>query len=157
MPSKARVVSIFGHYKMALWFAVICTLLLSLLSSVEKLRVNIEDTAFAVATKRIHDRANLYKQQWVLSGQPEQLTIDGHAVNFSSNGWVKPTNGDEFDLCLSWFWVLYPERVVIDETPSSVENFSELNSYRCDYVFSQGKRIRIELVEGKFSIDIIDR
>ncbi|MBU2898769.1 MSHA biogenesis protein MshF [Vibrio hepatarius] len=141
------------RFRLVIWLVAISILLLSLFSVVEKLQADMGETAFLLASKRIIERAGFYKQQWVLKGQPEQLDIDRQKILFSSNGWVLPIGEDRTSSCQFWFALLYPKQRVLDETPVRVVESSELDNYRCNYIFAQGKQIQVQLVEGKFSVD----
>ncbi|WP_216602238.1 MSHA biogenesis protein MshF [Vibrio pectenicida] len=139
--------------RLVIWLVAISILLLSLLSVVEKLQADMNETAFLLASKRMIERAGFYKQQWVLKGQPEQLEIEGQQIIFSSSGWVLPIGDKSISSCQFWFALLYPEQRVLDESPVRVVEHSELDNYRCNYIFAQGNQIQVQLVESKFSVD----
>ncbi|WP_341661259.1 MSHA biogenesis protein MshF [Vibrio sp.] len=154
MLSKADMVISPDRSRLVLWLVVICVLLVSLLTAVEKLQKDMDETAFLLASKRMLDRAGFYKQQWVLKGQPEQLEIEGQQIIFSSSGWLLPLGDQRKASCQAWFELLYPEQRVLDEAPNQVIERTIAGHYDCEYVFSKDRQIRVQLVEGKFSIGI---
>lgn len=154
MLSKVDMVISLDRSRLVLWLVVICVLLLSLLTAVEKLQSDMDETAFQLASKRMLERAGFYKQQWMLKGQPKQLEIEGVKIIFSSSGWLLPTNNDKTPSCQSWLKLLYPEQRVLDEIPQQIIERFDTGHYDCKYVFAQGRQIRVQLVEDKFSIGI---
>ena len=154
MLSKVDMVISPDRSRLVLWLVVICVLLLSLLTAVEKLQSDMDETAFQLASKRMLERAGFYKQQWILKGQPKQLEIEGLQIIFSPSGWLLPKNNNKTSSCQSWFKLLYPEQRVLDEIPQQIVERFDTGHYDCKYVFDQGRQIRVQLVEGKFSIGI---
>ena len=154
MLSKVDMVISPDRSRLVLWLVVICVLLLSLLTAVEKLQSDMDETAFQLASKRMLERAGFYKQQWMLKGQPNQLEIEGLKIIFSPNGWLLPKNNNKTSSCQSWFKLLYPEQRVLDEIPQQIIERFDTGYYDCKYVFAQGRQIRVQLVEDKFSIGI---
>ncbi|WP_114787469.1 MSHA biogenesis protein MshF [Vibrio tetraodonis] len=154
MLSKVDMVISPDRSRLVLWLVVICVLLLTLLTAVEKLQRDMYETAFQLASKRMLERAGFYKQQWMLKGQPDQLEIEGLQIVFSPSGWLLPTNNENTSSCQSWFKLLYPEQRVLDEIPQQIIERFDTGYYDCKYVFAQGRQIRVQLVEGKFSIGI---
>ena len=154
MLSKVDMVISPDRSRLVLWLVVICVLLLSLLTAVEKLQSDMDETAFQLASKRMLERAGFYKQQWILKGQPKQLEIEGLQIIFSPSGWLLPKNNNKTSSCQSWFKLLYPEQRVLDEIPLQIIERFDTGYYDCKYVFAQGRQIRVQLEEDKFSIGI---
>lgn len=86
MLSKVDMLISPDRSRLVLWLVVICVLLLSLLTAVEKLQRDMSETAFQLAGKRMLERAGFYKQQWMLKGQPDQLEIEGLQIIFHPAG-----------------------------------------------------------------------
>ena len=140
--------------RLVLWLLAIIILMMSFVLVLEKLEKDVDDAAFLVASKRIIERASFYKQQWMLKGQQKILTIGEENLTFSKTGWVLPEKLGNSNQCESWLSTLYPEQRIMDSIPLKVVNRSELNSYRCDYIYNQEKSIHIQLVDNKFTVSV---
>lgn len=79
--------------RLILWALVVCSLIAALLMAWQPVNRELENTALALANKRIIERANTYKQEWLLRGRPESLEFDGKVLTFSASGWVFPREG----------------------------------------------------------------
>ena len=110
MLSKVDMVISPDESRLVLWLVVICVLLLSLLTAVEKLQRDMDETAFQLASKGECLKEQGFKQQWILKGQPKQLEIEGLQIIFSPSGWLLPKNNNKTSSCQSWFKLLYPEQ-----------------------------------------------
>ncbi|MCG9680721.1 MSHA biogenesis protein MshF [Vibrio sp. Isolate24] len=140
--------------RFVVWLLVIIILILSFVLIIEKLEEDVDDAAFLLASKRMIERASFYKQQWMLNGQREHLVVDTENLLFSKHGWVIPNREQTRTACESWFSLLYPEQRVLGVAPSKVVERSELNNYRCEYIFNYGKSIHIQLVDNNFTVSV---
>jgi MSHA biogenesis protein MshF len=78
--------------RFVIWSVVILFLIVGLLSAWETVEEEATNTALIVASKRILEQANLYKQQYILKGN--QLKKDSEQSRvYSRTGWVKPIQG----------------------------------------------------------------
>ncbi|KJY71759.1 MSHA biogenesis protein MshF [Vibrio coralliilyticus] len=140
--------------RLVLWLLAIIILMMSFVLVMEKLGKDVDDAAFLLASKRIIERATFYKQQWMLQGQHERLAIGEESLRFSKAGWVLPELSGNSSPCNSWLSILYPEQRIMDSIPVKVVNRSELNNYRCDYIYNQEKSIHIQLVDNRFTVSV---
>ena len=140
--------------RLVVWLSTIIILLLSFVLVLEKLEQDVDDAAFLLASKRIIERASFYKQQWMLKGQRESLIVENQSLVFSETGWVLPKTSEKNKQCMYWLSLLYPKLSILDSMPLKVVNRSELNNYQCDYVYTQGKSIHIQLVDNTFTVSV---
>ncbi|CAM2812435.1 MSHA biogenesis protein MshF [Vibrio neptunius] len=140
--------------RLVVWLSTIIILLLSFVLVLEKLEQDVDDAAFLLASKRIIERASYYKQQWMLKGQRERLIVENQSLVFSETGWVLPKISEKNKQCMSWLSLLYPKLSILDSIPLKVVNRSELNNYQCDYIYTQGKSIHIQLVDNTFTVSV---
>ncbi|KJY92125.1 MSHA biogenesis protein MshF [Vibrio neptunius] len=140
--------------RLVVWLSTIIILLLSFVLVLEKLEQDVDDAAFLLASKRIIERASFYKQQWMLKGQRESLIVENQSLVFSETGWVLPKMSEKNKQCMAWLSLLYPKLSILDSMPLKVVNRSELNNYQCDYVYTQGKSIHIQLVDNTFTVSV---
>ncbi|MBN3493508.1 MSHA biogenesis protein MshF [Vibrio neptunius] len=140
--------------RLVVWLSTIIILLLSFVLVLEKLEQDVDDAAFLLASKRIIERASFYKQQWMLKGQRESLIVENQSLVFSETGWVLPKMSEKNKQCMYWLSLLYPKLSILDSMPLKVVNRSELNNYQCDYIYTQGKSIHIQLVDNTFTVSV---
>lgn len=141
--------------RFAVWAITIMVLLLALLVSWHKIEREASGTALEVASKRILERANFYKQQWLLAKQPQQLVIGQNVIHYTATGWVKPVNADNNLDCEYWLALLYQERQVLGNLPNKTHENSTSSSFQCKYYFEDSGAITIDLIGGKFNVDAI--
>ncbi|EPZ5904082.1 MSHA biogenesis protein MshF [Vibrio fluvialis] len=102
--------------RLILWALVVCSLIAALLMAWQPVNRELENTALALANKRIIERANTYKQEWLLRGRPESLEFDGKVLTFSASGWVFPREGGKVDCSMLLNW-LYPDEKILNSLP----------------------------------------
>lgn len=146
MPSAANVTPRF-----ALWLMVVL-LLMSQLLLWQNLEPEAEQAAFAVVSKRMLERANAYKEYWLLNGYPSQAMLKGKKVRFSDAGWVQPPGPDR-DGCAQWFTLLHPEQRVFNQNYQKVERIELSFGYQCRYLFDKGRQIDLRLEHNRLSVD----
>ncbi|MDC5847640.1 MSHA biogenesis protein MshF [Vibrio europaeus] len=150
MPLKANLISYIERSRFAIWLLVIVCLIMSFTLVWQSVVKEANQSAFLLASQRIVERASYYKQQWLLSGQQNEITIEGRTLNYTSMGWIKPL-GDRLHVdCLLWLDTLYPQHEVLGNKPVAVENKTTANNYHCDYLYSDDRLISITLMDNRF-------
>jgi MSHA biogenesis protein MshF len=147
MPSVAKVTPRF-----ALWLLLVLLLLMSQLQLWQELEPEAEQAAFAVVSKRMLERANLYKEYWLLNGYPSQAVLEGRKVRFSDAGWVQAPEVDKAG-CVEWFSQLHPDQLVFNQNYQKVELFELSFGYQCRYLFDKGRHIDLRLEHNRLSVD----
>lgn len=138
------------------WILVILSLLAVLLTVWQSLSREIQRTAFEVANGRIIERANVYKQEWLLRGKPQRSEIDGDWIEFSPHGWPYPHLNDQLDnavdcpALLAW---LYPDVRIVNQPPV-VTGTTLSNGYDCVFEYPGGNTLQIQLKNNRFSSQI---
>jgi len=137
-----------------IWLLVILVLVLAFMLIWKDIEQEASDTALALVSKRLVDRASYFKQQWLLAKQPETLTIEGKQIVYSHMGWVKPINEAQQVDCEFWLEVLYQEKRVFESLPEKITDNSEGSNFRCEYFYSRGHALSMELKQDKFSVGV---
>lgn len=136
--------------RFVIWTVVILFLIIGLLSAWESVEEDATNTALIVASKRILEQANLFKQQYLLKGV-EQESDSEHSKNYSRTGWVMPTQGSEVD-CNYWLDQLYPPKSILGLNLPRVEDQSDNIQFHCTYHYSDKYQIDILLKSERFSV-----
>ncbi|MGF1909082.1 MSHA biogenesis protein MshF [Vibrio kasasachensis] len=140
--------------RFAVWLVLLITLLFAFVVSWQKVEQEANETALAVASKRIVERANYYKQQWILSGQPQRLTLAQKLIRYSHSGWAKPINLANKVDCNYWLELFYEEERVLDSLPIKINDNSMQSNFQCEYIYTQESAIMISLIDNKFSVGV---
>ncbi|MFA0133810.1 MSHA biogenesis protein MshF [Vibrio splendidus] len=136
--------------RFVIWSVVILFLIIGLISAWETVEEEATNTALIVASKRILEQANLYKQQYILKGN--QLKKDSEQSRvYSRTGWVKPIQGADRD-CDYWLEQLYPQQSILGLSSPSVEDKSDNIQFHCLYHYSDKYQIDILLKKERFSV-----
>lgn len=145
--------SIISVPRVAIWLAVIVALLAFLNFNWHKVDQKAESTTFDVVVGQMNERANGYRQQWLVNKQPDVLSVAKQTVHYDHNGWVKPINGNRVD-CDWWLSLLYPNLGwgYVD-TPKSILKSDGL-VYQCQYQFENNKVLNLKLSDKKLSITV---
>lgn len=152
----------------AIWLFLVLILLLSFLFIWKSIEQEANQTAFAVARNRIVESANIYKQNWLLKGQPLILNIGGQQLTMSKAGWVLPLFNNETMVsdeaqvkgespmlnCQHWLHLLYPDEKVLESRLVAIDAKVETNQYQCRYHYSQKQVITIEILSDKFTVSV---
>lgn len=154
MPSKGNLLANLERSRWVIWLVVLLVILLAFTMAWNKVEREASDTALVVASKRILERANYYKQQWLLSGQPKRLSIEGDSLSFTHNGWVIPQKTPYKTDCRYWLEVLYPESKVLESLPTKITDNSSALDFSCHYSYSDEHAIYVELKNNKFSVSV---
>lgn len=149
-----------------IWLFLVLILLLSFLFVWKSIEQEANQTAFAVARNRIVESANLYKQNWLLKGQPLILNMDGQQLTMSKAGWVLPLFNNDATVideakdeppmlnCQHWLHLLYPDEKVLESRVVAIDAKIETNQYQCRYHYSQKQVITIEILSDKFTVSV---
>lgn len=141
--------------RLVIWLLLVIILIMTYSMVWQDVEHQADDAAFAVASKRIVERASYYRQQWLLAKQPTSLTIEQRKVHFSAKGWVLPLNEQGDVDCAYWYRVLYPEERVLRQTPQHISDESDLRGYICHYDYSSDQTIVMSLKNGKFLTKVV--
>ncbi|MGI9889514.1 MSHA biogenesis protein MshF [Vibrio chagasii] len=136
--------------RFVIWTVVILFLIIGLLSAWESVEEDATNTALIVASKRILEQANLFKQQYLLKGA-EQDSDSEHSKDYSRTGWVMPTQGSEVD-CNYWLDQLYPPKSILGLNSPRVEDQSDNIQFHCIYHYGEKYQIDILLKGERFSV-----
>ena len=140
--------------RLAVWLVMIIILIMSLLQAVEKLRPEAEDVAYAVAAKRILDRANFYKEHWLVGGTPQSMRVADQLIWFDNKGWPQPLRSEDGRAdCRRWLELLHPEEGIFSDNPR-YKNESTSIGYQCRYSYYEKKAVVIRLQDGQFSVSV---
>ncbi|MFA0414357.1 MSHA biogenesis protein MshF [Vibrio renipiscarius] len=155
MPLKASLWLNLERSRMAVWFLVLLMLLTAFGVAWKKVDQEASNAALLLASKRILERTNYYKQEWLLADKPRTLTIDGRDLYFSASGWVLPQNSlGKFD-CHYWLDVFYEEARVLDAYPNKIINNSTESYFQCHYFYGSKAGVEVELNRNKFDVSVI--
>ncbi|MCG3730096.1 type II secretion system protein [Vibrio cincinnatiensis] len=140
--------------RLMVWLVVIGILLVYLLRAWPPIQKELERTALELANREIVERANDYKQQWLLQGQPQRLLWQGQEVTFSDFGWVlpNPVDGKRCPQVLNW---LYPEQTILNQ-PLGIEEQKIPEGYRCQLNYSEEQSVIIILQNNRFTSVVSD-
>ncbi|KAB0463383.1 MSHA biogenesis protein MshF [Vibrio kanaloae] len=136
--------------RFAVWSVVILFLIVGLLSAWEAVEEEAANTALIVASKRIVEQANLYKQQYLLKGNKQQNSSE-QSKAYSQTGWLMPIQGESRD-CRYWLSQLYPQESILGLSSPSIEDKSDNIQFHCRYHYSEQYQIDILLKKERFSV-----
>lgn len=138
--------------RLILWVLLVFILLGVLFSMWQVMSRNTFQTAFEVVSARMTERANLYKQQWFLQGQPAELLIEGKTIALSAAGWLFPKQDQDVD-CEKLLTLLYPDVTVLDVRPA-IDGGNLANGYRCQYQYENNALVKVELKGRHFAVNV---
>ncbi|MCG9640662.1 MSHA biogenesis protein MshF [Vibrio sp. Isolate34] len=136
--------------RFVIWSVVILFLVIGLLSAWETVEEEATNTAFIVASKRILEQANLFKQQYLLMGAKREDDSERPKV-YSRTGWIMPIQGSERD-CSYWLDQLYPQGRILGLSSPRVEDKSDNIHFHCTYHYTDKYQIDILLERERFSV-----
>lgn len=137
--------------RFALWLLLVLVLLITQLQLLQNVEPEAEGAAFAVASRRMLERANQYKEYWLLNGYPQLTELDGRPVVFSDSGWALPVNRGQAG-CAEWFALLYPQQLIFNQHYQRVLAVDLSIGYQCRYFFGQDRYIELQLDQSRFSV-----
>lgn len=105
----------FERTRFVLWLVLVMVLLTAMFSVWRSMFSDTLDTALEMTRLQLIDRANAYKQEWVLQGRPAHLQIEQAEIPMQ-HGWVFPKLDQGVD-CEKVLFLLYPDRKVLDWLP----------------------------------------
>ncbi|MDD1829228.1 MSHA biogenesis protein MshF [Photobacterium sp. ZSDE20] len=136
--------------RFVIWTVVILFLVIGLLSAWETVEEEATNTAFIVASKRILEQANLFKQQYLLKGTKRENDSESPKV-YSRTGWIMPIQGSDRD-CNYWLDQLYPQGSILGLSSPSVEDKSDNIQFHCSYYYGDKYQIDVLLKDERFSV-----
>ncbi|QXO17112.1 MULTISPECIES: MSHA biogenesis protein MshF [Vibrio] len=137
-----------------LWALVVLSLIAVMFSAWQPINRELQRTAFEVASGRMIERANFYKQEWLLRGQPQRSEIDGEWMTFSPHGWLYPRlDGEGAVDCNTLLAQLYPQVTILNQPPR-VTGTTLSNGYECVFEYHNDNTIEIRLQNNRFSAKI---
>lgn len=136
--------------RFVIWTVVILFLVIGLLSAWETVEEETTNTALIVASKRMLEQANLFKQQYLLKGTKRENDSESSKV-YSRTGWIMPIQGSERD-CNYWLDQLYPQGSILGLSSPSMEDKSDNIHFHCRYHYSDKYQIDILLEKERFSV-----
>ena len=139
-----------GRSRFVIWSVVILSIITGLLSAWRSVETEATNTALIVASKRILDRANLYKQQYLLNGH-RQMNDSGEPLSYSRTGWLLPIDQGDVS-CDYWLEQLYPDGRVLGLDSPKIENLSDQFEYHCRYQYTEKHQIEILLKGERFRV-----
>ncbi|WP_261882503.1 MSHA biogenesis protein MshF [Vibrio pelagius] len=136
--------------RFVIWSVVILSIITGLLSAWRSVETEATHTVLVVVSKRILDRANLYKQQYLLNGHQERNSL-GEPLRYSRTGWLLPIDQSDVS-CDYWLEQLYPDRRVLGLKSPKIENLSDQFEYHCRYKYTEKYQIEILLKGERFRV-----
>ncbi len=148
-----------GRTRLVIWLLLVVILLMTLMTLWRPIEQRASDTALLVASKRILDRANYYKQEWLLKKQPKRLSLQGkrsqeQVVDFSESGWPVVIDDQANIDCVAWLNLLYPEERILEYVPVQINNVSKNDYYLCEYSYTQNVILVMSLKHNRFSVSV---
>ena len=136
--------------RFVIWSVVILFLIVGVLSAFKTVEEEATNTALIVASKRILEQANLFKQHYLLKGDEQEI---GSAPprHYSRTGWIMPVQGAVGD-CHYWLNQLYPPQSILGLSSPRVEDQSDSIQFHCTYHYSDNYQIDILLKNERFSV-----
>ncbi|MFA0079321.1 MSHA biogenesis protein MshF [Vibrio artabrorum] len=136
--------------RFVIWSVVILFLMIALLSAWDTIEEDATNTALIVASKRILEQANLFKQQYLLSS-PEKKNDLERLKRYSRTGWIMPLQGSKRN-CQYWLEQLYPQQNILGITSPSIEDKSSSLQFHCIYHYGEKYQIDIVLKKDRFTV-----
>lgn len=140
--------------RLVIWLLVVFSLVAVLFAAWQPVLRELQRTTFEVANRRIIERANFYKREWLLRGKPQRSEVNGRWIHFSAHGWVYPRRSEaqqehEVD-CQALLMTLYPERRIVNQVPT-ISGTMLTDGYHCVFEYQGYNTIQIELDNQRFS------
>ncbi len=112
-----------------------------------------ERTAFTIAQRQILGSANTYRQDWMLNKQPQILKVGDQQVHFTSLGWPITLRNNRIS-CDRWLPLLWPDLNVFGQGYNVNIINEEPEMAHCEYVFTHGQRVILQLVNGAMQVKV---
>ncbi|CAH0541578.1 hypothetical protein [Vibrio marisflavi] len=142
------------YFRFALWLLVVSAVVAGFLSFWQNIDGRVGNTSLVIAKKLISDRANYYRQQWMLQGQPSSYAYEGKTLYFHRSGWILPLRSRDMPDCSVWLQQLYPEAFGKEQMALEVSDSRFDEQYWCKYRWLQGgEDIHILLTNEKFEVE----
>lgn len=143
--------------RLIVWLSVVIVLVWGMLTETEKIRPKAERVAFELAARQMLERANRYKESWLLKDRPQSATVFGDKIRFGQQGWPLPLSvqGGNVD-CEFWLRLLYPDTKIFALYPEYQDQSTDL-AYQCRYNYRHGQAVVIRLQQGQFSVTLAPR
>ncbi|CAK2430551.1 MSHA biogenesis protein MshF [Vibrio crassostreae] len=136
--------------RFVVWSTVILALVVGLLSAFKTVEEQATNTALIVASKRILEQANLFKQQYLLSATEPSHDLEP-LKSYSRTGWIRPVYGSKRD-CRYWLDQLYPQESIFGLSSPTIEDRSDNTQFHCVYHYSDKYQIDVLLKQERFSV-----
>ncbi|MBD1558972.1 hypothetical protein HC752_18715 [Vibrio sp. S9_S30] len=138
----------------AIWIFLVGILLATLVINWQKIDDEASDTTFLMLENQITERANAFRQQWVISKKPSVIEYEGEKIQLDGNGWVLPLLDNKVN-CKWWLETLYPRLGNTYLADPEITMISGYPTYHCQYEFKQKKVLDLVLSEKTLSISTI--
>lgn len=139
--------------RFAVWLVLLIGLIAILLNAGKKLELSAKETGYEVSMTRILNKANYYKELWILNKQPQTLIADGDTLYFNSKGWLLPLNQQEFD-CQYWFRRLNDKETIFGQPMTHISGEKSENGYVCTYSYKNQNAILLSVDNHNFSVSV---
>lgn len=139
--------------RFAVWLLLVLILTFSVLSVGNKLQVTTMETAYAVAAKRMQNKANFYKENWLIQKRPKTMMVDKKEIQFNSEGWPLPMKDGVVD-CDYWLLLLNEGKEVFGHSLDSIKRNNIKNDYICSYSYTEHNVIILKIIDKNLSINI---
>ncbi len=117
------------------YLVVVFLVLLTFFSIWRKIETEASENAVLVATKRMVDQVNRYKQQWLIKGKPSHIVYAGKSLPMTEFGLLDIYRGGEQPDCRYWLFNHYPKQKIYDAKLLHIESQQIKNEYRCRYIY----------------------
>ncbi|MGB1320370.1 MAG: MSHA biogenesis protein MshF [Vibrio gallaecicus] len=136
--------------RFVIWFSLIVILLMTLMSAWQSVEEDATNTAVIVASKRMLERANLFKQQYLLYGK-KNIAETSDEIHYSNTGWLLPIAEDSRS-CDFWLSQLYPKKQILGVGSPIIEDMSDQTQFHCRYHYTNKYQIDVQLNQERFNI-----
>ena len=133
-----------------IWLSSIVILLMTLMTAWQSVEEEATNTAVIVTSKRMLERANLFKQQYLLYGK-KNIAEASDEIHYSNTGWLLPiVEGNRS--CDFWLAQLYPKKQILGVGEPIIEDMSDKTQFHCRYHYTNKYQIDVLLNQERFNI-----
>ncbi|MER0302465.1 MSHA biogenesis protein MshF [Vibrio vulnificus] len=115
------------------WLLLVVTLFAVFAQIWQPVENEASKAASEVSVKRMLERANLYKQEWLLQGKPKRLEMDEQRIPMSAYGWVPLKDEHGQFQCQNWLDLHFPERRILESQLLSIDEQEINGAYQCRF------------------------
>lgn len=134
------------------WGIVVLFLTFSFMGKWREVEKEALNTSVVVASKRMLERANYYKQHYLLGSYVTEKTMES-SFSYSDSGWLVPIERSD-SACKLWLEKLYPEQRILNVARPETFDMSSSDEVYCRYEYTEQYQIDVLLSGGQFSVKV---